>query len=80
MGWPPWIAERVRVQGRPQKHPSEESVRQLLEKMDDDEDWPPGKVRFSFDGRPSQVPEINESAMARGAMALKSRGVEPLIL
>ena len=31
-----WICERVYVQGRPQKHPSEESVRQLLKKMDDD--------------------------------------------
>ena len=38
-----WICERVYVQGRPQKHPSEESVRQLLKKMDDDEDWFPGK-------------------------------------
>ena len=32
-----WIAERVFVQGRPRKHPSDEAVRQLLKKMTDDE-------------------------------------------
>ena len=39
-----WIAERVYVQGRPQKHPSDAAVRQLLKRMAEDEDWFPGKV------------------------------------
>ena len=72
-----WITERVYVQGHPQKHPSDESVRKLLKNMDDDEEWFPGKVYGSLGGRPSQVPETNKIAMARSAMALKSRGVEP---
>ena len=55
-----WITERVYVQGHPQKHPSDESVRKLLKKMDDDEEWFPGKVYGSLGGRPSQVPETNK--------------------
>ena len=65
------------VQGRPQKHPSDEAVRQLLIKMADDKDWFPGKVYGSLGGRPSQIPETSKAAMAKSAMALKSRGVEP---
>ena len=66
-GVAPWTAERVHVQGRPQKRPGKESVGQLLKKMDDDEGGFPGKARSSWDGRPSQIPKTNESAMARGA-------------
>ena len=62
-GLSPWIAERAHAQCRPHKHPSEESVRQLLKKMDDDEDWSTGKVHGSLGGRPSQIPETNRSAM-----------------
>ena len=72
-----WIAERVYVQGTPKKHPSDTAVRKLLKKMEDDEDWFPGKVYGSLGGRPAQIPDTNKAAMARSAMALKSRGIEP---
>ena len=72
-----WITERVYVQGQPPKHPSNEAVRKLLLKMAEDEDWFPGKVYGSLGGRPAQVPEMNKATMARSAMALKSRGIEP---
>ena len=73
----PWIAERVVMQGHGKKQPSIEAVRKLLNKMADDEDWFPGKVYGSLGGRPCQIPETNKSTIARSAMALKARGVEP---
>ena len=70
-----WIAERVYVQGHPKKHPSREAISQLLNRMEEDEDWFPGKVCGS--GRPTQIPEANKASMARSAMAMKERGIEP---
>ena len=49
-GLAPWTTERAHARGRPRKRPSEESVRQLMQRMDDDEDLPPGKVRGSLGG------------------------------
>ena len=72
-----WIAERVYVQGSPAKHPSPEAVGQLAKKMDDDDDWFPGKVYGSLGGRPSVLSETNKSVMATSAMAMKQRGIEP---
>ena len=72
-----WITERVYVQGLPKRHPSEEAVSQLLKKMADDQEWFPGKVYGSLGGRPAVVPETNKASMARSAMALKQRGIEP---
>ena len=72
-----WIAERVYVQGHPKRHPNHEAVRQLLEKMATDEDWFPGKLYGSLGGRPAEIPETSKAALARSAMALKKRGVEP---
>ena len=76
-GMATWIAERVYVQGRPKKHPSTEAIRQLVEKMIADGDWFPGKVYGSLGGRPEQIPDSNKAAMARSAMAMKERGIEP---
>ena len=72
-----WIAERVFVQGHPQQHPTASAVRQLLKKMDNDEDWFPGKVTGSLGGRPAQIPLTNKVLMAKSAMAMKERGIEP---
>ena len=49
-----WIAERVYVQGHPKKHPSREAISQLLNKMEEDEEWFPGKVYGSLGGRLSE--------------------------
>ena len=71
------VAERVTVQGRGKKRPSPEAVGQLLKKMDDDDDWFPGKVYGSLGGRPSALSETSKSIIAASSMAMKERGVEP---
>ena len=72
-----WIAERVYVQGPEKKHPSPNAVKQLLQKMAEDDDWLPGKVYGNLGGRPSAISETNKSIIASSAMAMKQRGVEP---
>ena len=73
-----WIAERLYVEGTPKKRPSAQAIGQLLTKMDDP-DWFPGKICGSgnLGGRPSVLSETNKAIIARSAMALKERRIEP---
>ena len=72
-----WISDRVYVQGPGQKHPSTEAIRQLIDKMTQDDDWFPGKVYGGLGGRPCVLTETNKSIVATSAMAMKERGIEP---
>ena len=73
-----WIAERLYVEGKPKKHPTGQAIGQLLEKMKDD-GWFPGKIGGggSLGGRPSALSETNKAVIAKSAMALKEKGIEP---
>lgn len=73
-----WIAERLCVEGSPKKKPSPQSIGQLLTKMDDPE-WFPGKIcgSGSLGGRPPVLSETNRAVIARSAMSLKEKGIEP---
>ena len=73
-----WIAERLYVEGSPKKKPSPQSTGQLLTKMDDPE-WFPGKIcgSGSLGGRPLVLSETKRAVIARSAMSLKEKGVEP---
>ena len=66
------------MEGKPRRHPSGQAIGQLLEKMNDD-DWFPGKIcgSGSLGGRPSALNETNKAVIAKSAMALKERGIEP---
>ena len=72
-----WIADRVYVQGPGRHHPHASSIGKLVCKMDEDEDWFPGKVYGGLGGRPSALSETNKAVIASSAMAMKERGVEP---
>ena len=72
-----WIAERVHVQGPDRENPTSAAIGNLLKKMDEDEEWFPGKVYGSLGGRPSVITETNKAVVAASAMAMKERGVEP---
>ena len=45
--------------------------------MTEDEDWFPGKMYGSLGGRLAQIPGLTKAAMARSAMAMMERGIEP---
>ena len=73
-----WIAERLHLAGSARKRPTPQSIGQLLTKMDDPE-WFPGKIcgSGSLGGRPHVLSETNKTVVARSAMALKDKGIEP---
>ena len=73
-----WIADRVYVQGPGRHHPHASSISKLACKMDEDEDWFPGKVYGGLGGRPPAPSETNNAVIASSAMAMRERGVEPM--
>ena len=74
-GMLPWVAGKLVLEGGGQ--PTEEAVRRLFAKIDGDATWFPGKVTGSEGGRPGVLSAQSKGAIARAAMALKSRGLEP---
>ena len=74
-----WIASHLYVEGgKPKKHPTEQAIGQVIKKMTDPE-WFPGKIcgGGTLGGRPPVLSETNQSVIARSAMALKDKGIEP---
>ena len=57
--------------------PKSESVKKLLDKMDADDDWFPGKAHYENMGPSAALTKTNRAAIAKSAMALKKKGVEP---
>ena len=57
--------------------PKSESVKKLLDKMDVDDDWFPGKAHYENMGPSAALTKTNRAAIAKSAMALKKKGVEP---
>ena len=60
-------------------HPSRDAIRKLREKFEADPDWHPGKVSDDAGqpGRPKVITPTQESALAKSAMTLKSKGIMP---
>ena len=75
-----WIASHLYLEGgKPKKRPTGEAIGQLINKMTTDSEWFPGKIMGSgsLGGRPPAISETNQSVIARSAMALKEKGIEP---
>ena len=75
-----WIASHLYLEGgKAKKRPTGEAIGQLINKMTTDSEWFPGKIMGSgsLGGRPPALSETNQSVIARSAMALKVKGVEP---
>ena len=52
-------------------------MKKLFDKFDADDEWFPGKANYENMGAPAKLTRTNRAAIARSAMALKKRGVEP---
>ena len=72
---PAEIAEKVvKIGGG---HPSREAIRQLLDRIDEDPDWYPGKRAKAEYGRKPVLRGTKRKQVAATAMRLKKQGVEP---
>ena len=74
-----FVRERVVVVGTGEVHPTTEGVSKMFAKMDQDQDWFPGK-RDPDASPPGPAPVlrgVKRKAVAEAAMGLKRRGVEP---
>ena len=60
-------------------HPSKQAIRKLREKFETDPAWYPGKVSEDAGqpGRPKVITPVQEAALAKSAMVLKSKGIVP---
>ena len=70
-----FIAGRLKKVGG--GRPTLQAVKQLLERIDGDRDWFPGKSSQQRHGPSSVITPTNQSIVARSAMSMKERGVEP---
>ena len=75
----PEIAEEVFMIGG--GHPSRESIRKLRDKFASDPQWYPGKEQggASAAGRPKVISGSQQHAIAKCAMHLKAKGLEPSV-
>ena len=70
-----FVAERVTKVGG--GHPGRDAIRQFFLKVDSDVEWYPGKTTQEQHGPASVITPTKQAAVARSAMAMKDRGVEP---
>ena len=70
-----WIAERLTKMGG--GRPTSAAVKELLGKIDNDEDWYPGKQYGEKRGRKRVLRGAKALAVARCAQSKKARGVDP---
>ena len=70
-----YIARKVQKVGG--GHPQRQAVSKLLQSIDNDDDWFPGKSASSKSGPDSAINGTNQAVIAASAMAMKARGVEP---
>ena len=68
-----WMAAQVKVVGG--GHPTKQAVDKFFHRVDQDPGWHPGK-RGAV-GRPKELTDKKRATVARTAMRLKARGVEP---
>lgn len=71
------IAGKLVKQGGGGGPPTGEAVRQFFLKIDDDDDWFPGKGNYEGMGPPTVMTAHQRSVLARCAMAMKAAGIEP---
>ena len=72
-----WIADRLTVAGGENCHPTREAVRQLLQRVDGDKLWHPGKVYRARNGPRPCLTKAKRRAIAAAMMAAKKKGEEP---
>ena len=70
-----WIASKLKVGGG--GSPSRQAVRMLLSKVDDDEEWYPGKSYQTQHGPAPLLTKKKRRAIATSMMAAKKKGYEP---
>ena len=72
-----WIADRLRVSGKGVKHPTRQSVKDLVDKMRGDPDWFPGKTSGVKRGPTPLLTSAKRRAIAKSMMSAKAKGSEP---
>ena len=60
--------------------PTPSAMQQLLEKVDADPDWYPGKAELHARGPKSVITARNQNVVAQSAMSMKARGEEPVFV
>ena len=76
-GMLPWIASKVwkiKEEKKKKEHPSPQALSQLFEKIDNDEEWFPGKCDREKYGPDPVINGSNQAAIARSAMNMKEKG------
>ena len=71
----PFVAQRVTKIGG--GHPNRHSISKLYEKIDNDEDWFPGKKRNATPGPQPVLSGAKRRKVAKKAMDMKNAGIEP---
>ena len=57
--------------------PSREALLRFFNKIDDDDEWFPGKANYDNVGAPSAMTGQQRASLARCAMTMKQNGTEP---
>jgi len=70
-----YVAGKVKKAGG--GHPTGDSIMRFYKKIDEDEEWFPGKVSHARKGPARVMTGAKVAALARSAMAIKSAGHEP---
>ena len=76
-GMLPWIASKVwkiKEEKKKKEHPSPSALSQLFEKIDNDEEWFPGKCDREKYGPAPVINGSNQAIIARSAMIMKEKG------
>ena len=74
------IAEQVvklAPKGKKGGHPNRNAIRKLIERMDGDDEWFPGKRPDAPYGRPAELTPAKRKAIADTLMRMKKKGLEP---
>lgn len=74
-GMQTYIAGKVTKQGGGSPLPN--AIRLFFEKVDEDDDWFPGKANYDDVGAPTVMTGQQRAALARCAMIMKKAGIEP---
>ena len=67
---------KIGVDGKKGEHPGRGAIRKLIERMDGDDEWFPGK-HTEPPGRPAELSATKGKAIANTLMRMKKRGLEP---
>ena len=72
-----WIADRLTLAGGGNHHPTRQAVRKLLQRVDADKKWYPGKAYRVRNGPRPRLTKAKRRAIAAAMMSAKKSGEEP---